>query len=275
MDGTGGRSIQARPADAGGAGGVPEEAAVSRADLAAFLDDLLQPGRHADYCPNGLQVEGAPRIGRVVCGVTASLALVRAAADRGAQALLVHHGWFWRGDDPRVIGVRRERLASLLGAGINLFAYHLPLDLHPEVGNNVQLARGLGWPEGEPAGPDGLMRIATLESPTSSDALGARLRVALGREPLLVGDVTRPVRRLAWCTGAAQDLLQAAIDAGADAFVSGEISERTTHLAREAGVLYVAAGHHATERFGVQALGDRLRTRFGVDVAFVDDPNPV
>jgi len=275
MDGTGGRSIQTRPAGAGLAGGEPGGAAVGRADLAAFLDDLLQPGRHADYCPNGLQVEGVPRIGRVVCGVTASLALVQAASAQGAQALLVHHGWFWRGEDARVVGVRRARLAALLGAGINLFAYHLPLDLHAEVGNNVQLARVLGWPEGETAGPDGLMRIATLASPTSSDALGAGLRAALGREPLLVGDLNRPVRRLAWCTGAAQDLLQAAIDAGADAYVSGEISERTTHLAREAGVLYAAAGHHATERFGIQALGERLRSRFGIDVVFVDDPNPV
>lgn len=255
-----------------------EEAArgsVSRAELAAFLDDLLQPARHADYCPNGLQVEGAARIERLVCGVTASLALVRAAAARGAQALLVHHGWFWRGEDPRVTGARRERLATLLGAGINLFAYHLPLDVHPEVGNNRQLARALGWPAGEAAGPDGLLRLATLDRPIDAAALAASLRTALGREPLLVGDTTRTLRRLAWCTGAAQDLLQPAIDAGADAFVSGEISERTTHLARECGVVYAAAGHHATERFGVQALAARVQERFGIEVVFVDDPNPV
>lgn len=274
MDGTGGRSIEERPSGTGPAGGAPG-AAVARAELAAFLDELLQPGRQADYCPNGLQVEGAPRIARLACGVTASLAFVRAAAARGAQAVLVHHGWFWRGEDPRVVGVRRERLGALLGADLSLFAYHLPLDVHPEVGNNVQLARAMGWPDGEPAGPDGLLRIATLAAPASAAALGSALQATLGREPLLVGDAARPVRRLAWCTGAAQDLLQHAIDAGADAFVSGEISERTTHLAREAGVLYAAAGHHATERFGVQALGARVRERFGIEVEFLDDPNPV
>jgi dinuclear metal center YbgI/SA1388 family protein len=254
------------------AGGGPT---VERAEMAAWLDALLESPRFADYCPNGLQVEGAPRVGRVVCGVTASLALVRAAARCGAQALLVHHGWFWRGEDPRVLGPRRERMATLLAHGISLFAYHLPLDVHPEFGNNVQLARRLGWPDGEATGRDGLLRVADLEAPIDADALRVRLLSGLSREPLLVGDLGRPIRRIAWCTGAAQDLLQQAIDAGADAFVSGEIAERTTHLAREAGVVYAAAGHHATERGGVQALGAALAGRFGIEVAFVDDPNPV
>jgi dinuclear metal center YbgI/SA1388 family protein len=248
---------------------------VAREAVAAFLDGLLQPQRFSDYCPNGLQVEGSERIRTVVCGVTASLALVQAAADAGAQALLVHHGWFWRGEDPRVLGPRRQRLASLLANRINLFAYHLPLDVHPEVGNNSALARIMDWPQGESCGRDGLLRLAPLEIPLESAALAASLRTRLGREPLMVGELTRPIRRLAWCTGAAQDFLQDAIDAGADAFVSGEISERTTHLAREAGVVYVAAGHHATERFGVQALGQRLGEHFGIDVRFSDDPNPV
>ena len=248
---------------------------VGRAELAAYLDDLLEARRFADYCPNGLQVEGAAVVRRVVCGVTASLALVRAAAREGAQALLVHHGWFWRGEDPRVRGPRRERLAELLAHDLNLFAYHLPLDVHPVLGNNVQLARRMGWPEGEAFGRDGLLRLAELPGPTTADALEAALQGRLAHAPLLVGDRDRPIRRIAWCTGAAQDELQAAIDAGADAFVSGEISERTTHLAREAGVLYAAAGHHATERFGVQALGADLAARFGIECVFVDDPNPV
>ncbi|MCA3180042.1 MAG: Nif3-like dinuclear metal center hexameric protein [Burkholderiaceae bacterium] len=256
-------------------GGSGPRGAVGRAELAAWLDGVLEARRFDDYCPNGMQVEGAADVRRVLCGVTASLALVREAARRGAQAVLVHHGWFWRGEDARVVGTKRARLAELLGHGIGLYAYHLPLDVHPEFGNNVQLARRLGWPDGEALGRDGLLRVAELDAPLSADALAARLGATLGREPLLVGDAARPVRRVAWCTGAAQDLLQQAIDAGADAFVSGEISERTTHLAREAGVLYAAAGHHATERYGVQALGAAAAARFGIEVAFFDDPNPV
>jgi dinuclear metal center YbgI/SA1388 family protein len=174
-----------------------------------------------------------------------------------------------------VLGPRRERLATLLAHGINLYAYHLPLDVHPVLGNNVQLALRLGWPVGEAFGRDGLLRIATLPAPIDAAGLASALELGLARAPLLVGDLSRPIRRVAWCTGAAQDFLQQAIDAGADAFVSGEIAERTTHLAREAGVVYAAAGHHATERFGVQALGADLARRFGIEVAFVDDPNPV
>jgi dinuclear metal center YbgI/SA1388 family protein len=254
-------------------------ATLDRDELARFLDGLLDARRFADYCPNGLQVEGARQITRIVCGVTASLALVEAAVREGAQAVLVHHGWFWRGDDPRVIGPRRRRLATLLAHDISLFAYHLPLDVHPEYGNNVQLARQLGWPDGDAFGKDGLLRMAELDAPgaepLSAAGLAASLRATLGREPLLVGELARPIRRIAWCTGGAHDSLQQAIDAGADAYLSGEIAERTTHLAREAGVIYAAAGHHATERYGVQALGQVLRDRFGLEVVFVDDPNPV
>lgn len=271
MSETGGSTRQEEGGDAVAAGG----ATVGRAEMAAWLDALLEAPRFSDYCPNGLQVEGAPRVRRVVCGVTASLALVRAAARAGAQALLVHHGWFWRGEDPRVLGPRRERMATLLAHDISLFAYHLPLDVHPVLGNNVQLARRLGWPDGEPIGRDGLIRIADLETPLDADGLRATLLQGLDRDPMLVGELGRPIRRIAWCTGAAQDMLQQAIDAGADAFVSGEIAERTTHLAREAGVVYAGAGHHATERGGVQALGAELARRFGIEVAFVDDPNPV
>lgn len=259
--------------------GAGEGAGVERAQLLAFLEDILQSQRFADYCPNGLQVEGASTVTRVLCAVTASLAVLQEAARQGAQVVLVHHGWFWRGEDPRVLGPRRARMATALAHDINLIAYHLPLDVHPEVGNNVSLARALGWPEGRAFGRDGLLREAEVVQAghPARDAtwLAECLHRTLARTPLLVGDLARPIRRVAWCTGAAQDALESAIEAGADAFVSGEISERTTHLAREAGVIYAAAGHHATERFGVQALGARLRHSLGLQVSYFEDPNPV
>jgi dinuclear metal center YbgI/SA1388 family protein len=208
-------------------------------------------------------------------GVTASAAFVRAALRAGADTLLVHHGWFWRGDDPRVLGPHRERLALVLGGGLNLFAYHLPLDVHPEVGNNVQLGLRLGWTVDGRFGADGLGCWHRLPAPLAVSDLTARLAQALGREPLVLGPMRRRLRRVAWCTGAAQDMLAQAAAAGADAFISGEVSERTTHLARELGITYLAAGHHATERFGVQALGARLAAEFGVRHRFIDDPNPV
>jgi dinuclear metal center YbgI/SA1388 family protein len=212
---------------------------------------------------------------RIVSGVTASEALLRAAIDAGADAVLVHHGYFWRGEDARVVGTRRRRLGLLLAADVNLFAYHLPLDVHPELGNNAQLARVMGWQTGGRFGDDGIGCWADLPRAGTAASLAAAIARRLGRRPLAVGALDRPVTRVAWCTGAAQDLLEAAIDAGADAFVSGEISERTTHLAREAGVIYLCAGHHATERYGVQALGEHAARHFGLEHRFVDDPNPV
>jgi dinuclear metal center YbgI/SA1388 family protein len=247
---------------------------VHRRELAGFLDALLEASRFRDYCPNGLQVEGRPTIRRIVSGVTASEALIRAAVAARADALLVHHGYFWRGEDPRVVGTRRTRLKRLLDQDLNLFAYHLPLDVHPEFGNNAQLARVLGWRVDGRFGEDGLGCWCDLDRPSGAASLASRLARRLGRRPLAVGATARTVRRVAWCTGAAQDLLEQAIDAGADAFVSGEISERTTHLAREAGVVYLAAGHHATERYGVQALAAHVAGHFGLEHRFVDDPNP-
>ena len=220
-------------------------------------------------------MEGARPIRRLVSGVTASLALIGAAIDDGADALLVHHGWFWRGEDPRVIGTRRARLDAVLRHGLHLFAYHLPLDLHPQLGNNARLAARMGWRIDGRAGDQQQIAWHDLARPVTADAIGRSLARRLGRTPLAVGALERPIRRLAWCTGAAQDLLQQAIDAGADAFVSGEIAERTTHLAREAGVVYFAAGHHATERYGVQALGEHVAERLRLEHRFVDDDNPV
>ena len=252
-----------------------DRAGVPRQRVADYLSQCLSPERFANYCANGLQVEGSPRVAVVASGVTASAAFVRAALRAGADTLLVHHGWFWRGDDPRVLGPHRERLALVLGGRLNLFAYHLPLDVHPEVGNNTQLGLRLGWTVDGRFGQEGLGCWHRLAQPLAVPELGARLTQVLGREPLVLGPSRRRVRRVAWCTGAAQDMLAQAAQAGADAFISGEVSERTTHLARELGIAYFAAGHHATERYGVQALGERLAAAFGLRHRFIDDPNPV
>lgn len=248
---------------------------MKREELADYLDVLLEPARFRDYCPNGLQVEGCPEIRRVVAGVTASQALLDAAVADGADAVLVHHGWFWKGEDGRVTGIRRARLKTLLEHDINLFAYHLPLDAHPELGNNAQLAGRLGW---QPDGRFGEQDIAWLgvpAVPTSAGALAARMAAVLGRQPLLVGDPERPLRRLGWCTGGAQGYFEEAIAKGVDAFVSGEISEPTVHLARESGVAYLACGHHATERYGIAALAAHIAARSGLECRFIDIDNPV
>lgn len=248
---------------------------MDRTQLQRHLDDLLEAARFKDYCPNGLQVEGAPEVRKVVCGVTASQALIEAAIERGAQALLVHHGWFWRGEDGRVTGMKKARMARLLAHDINLFAYHLPLDAHAELGNNAQLGRVLGLTPTGVAGDQGLLWLGETAQPVPASVLAQQVGVALGRDALLVGEGARPVRRIAWCTGGAQGYFEQAIAEGVDLYLSGEISEQTTHLARESGVPYIAAGHHATERYGVRALGAHVAERFGLQVDFVDIDNPV
>jgi dinuclear metal center YbgI/SA1388 family protein len=250
------------------------EVTVQRDELRSYLDRLLDCGKFRDYCPNGLQVEGRPEVRLLVTGVTASQALLDAAVALAADAVLVHHGWFWRGEDGRIVGHRRTRLATLLRHDINLFAYHLPLDAHVQFGNNAQLANVLGWrPDGRCA-EDEACWLATLP-PTTAGEVAERVGELLARAPQLIGDGTRPVRRVAWCTGAAQGYFEQAIAAGADLYLSGEISEPTVHLARESGVAYLAAGHHASERYGVQALGHHLKERFGLDCRFIDVDNPV
>lgn len=248
---------------------------MQREDLRAHLDGLLDAARFRDYCPNGLQVEGKAAIRRVVCGVTASQALIDAAIARRADALLVHHGWFWKNEDGRVTGYRKQRLASLLAHDISLFAYHLPLDAHPTLGNNAQLAKRLGWTiEGNFSEQD-IGFFGVPPAPTFVGGLAAAVERALGRAPLLIGEAARPVKRIAWCTGGAQGYFEEALATGADIFVSGEISEQTVHLARESGVAYLAAGHHATERYGVMALAAHLRESCGMDCEFIDIDNPV
>ena len=248
---------------------------MQRDELLEYLDGALESARFRDYCPNGLQVEGRDDIRTVVTGVTASQALLDAAVAHSADLVLVHHGYFWRGENGRVTGIRRRRLHTLLSHDINLVAYHLPLDAHPEWGNNAQLARACRWlPEGR-FGDQEIGWWGAPAQPQTVGAVAATLQSALGRTPLVVGADDRPVRRIAWCTGGAQGYFEQAIALGVDAFVSGEISEPTVHLARESGVAYFAAGHHATERCGVQALGAHLADRFGLAVRFVDIDNPV
>ncbi|QDQ86195.1 Nif3-like dinuclear metal center hexameric protein [Alcaligenaceae bacterium SJ-26] len=252
-------------------------------DLTAWLDELLQVHLFRDYCPIGLQVEGRPTIRRIVSGVTASEALLRAAIERDADAVLVHHGWFWRNEDARIRGIKRTRLALTLAHDLNLIAYHLPLDAHPVLGNNAQLARVLGFePEYRPGtqapatcGPDNLIWLGHAPNIATLSELQARIAARLGREPLVVGDPGQPVGRIAWCTGGAQGMMQAALDAGATIYITGEASEHNTHLARETGTAFIGAGHHATERYGVEALGQAIAERFGIEVEFLDIDNPV
>ena len=245
-----------------------------REHLCSALDTLLDAAHFRDYCPNGLQVEGKARITRVVSGVTASLALIEAAIDAKADALLVHHGLFWKGDDMRITGPKKKRIELLLQHQINLFAYHLPLDAHATLGNNAQLAKQLGFTITGRFAEQDIGFLGVLKKAVLADALQSSISGALGRKALVVGPLGRTVNKVAWCTGGAQGYFEAAIAAGCDAFLSGEISEQTTHLAREAGVPYIAAGHHATERYGVQAVGAWLHTKFGVAHQFIDDDNP-
>ena len=253
---------------------------VALSELSQYLEQCLQADRFQDYCPNGLQVEGRPLVARLATGVTACQRLLDAAIEWGADALLVHHGYFWRGEAPQVVGMKRRRLATLLASETSLFAYHLPLDAHPQLGNNACLGRLMGFESEaqEPLQPgmaSGLGNIGNLPQAIRAADLVAKLALITGRQPLLVGDPDALVRRIAWCTGAAQDYIDAAVRAGADLFVTGEVSEQTVHTAREEGIHFVAAGHHATERYGVQAVGEHLAVRFSLEHRFIDVDNPV
>ena len=251
--------------------------AIDTGALLAQADSWLQPALFKDYGPNGLQVEGTSQVTHLVSGVTASLALIEQAIAVKADAILVHHGLFWRGQTGVVTGWMRQRLGRLLEHNINLLAYHLPLDAHPLHGNNAQLARQLSLqPLPELNGRFGDQRLGWLG--TSSDktvgALAATVHRCLSREPVVVGNAERPIRTVAWCTGGAQGFFEAAIAAGADAFITGEISEPQAHIARETGVAFLACGHHATERYGAPALGEALAQTFGIQHTFIECDNP-
>ena len=248
-----------------------------RSELVNTLDELLQPARFKDYGPNGLQVEGRAQVQRLVSGVTASRALIEAAIAAGADTVLVHHGLFWRGYDGRVTGWMRQRLGLLLAHDINLLSYHLPLDAHAELGNNAQLGRVLGLVADARFGDQDLGFLGGRAGGGAFDdaaALGRDITQALGRAVTVVDPAPRPVRRIAWCTGGAQGYFESAIQAGADAFITGEISEPQAHYARECGVAFIACGHHASERYGVQAVGAHVAARLGLAHQFIDIDNP-
>lgn len=248
---------------------------VSRGELLATLDQLLKPELYRDYAPNGLQVEGRETIERLICGVTASQALLDAAVAENADAVLVHHGYFWRSEDPCLVGMKGCRIRTLMRADINLFAYHLPLDCHPELGNNAGLGRALGVSQASLLRPDDRnlpVFVGALPRAVPQDVLAEQLEASLGRAVLSEGK--GQVQRLAWCTGGGQGYIDAAADAGVDLFVSGEVSEQTIHIARERGIGFIAAGHHATERFGAQSVGIWLQKQIGLWQRFIDIENP-
>lgn len=248
---------------------------MDRIELELYLNKVLETARFKDYCPNGLQVEGRRKVNKLATGVTASRAFLEAALDWGADAVLVHHGYFWRNEAPQITGRKYERLKLLLANDLNLFAYHLPLDDHPELGNNAQLGAKMGWIGDTRFGENDIGWMATLPMPVSLAHFTAEVEETLGRTPLVFGDQDRELRRVAWCTGAAQGYFDAAIEAGADVYLTGEVSEPNMHAAMESGVAFLAAGHHATERFGVQAVGAHLSESFDIEHLFIDIHNPV
>jgi dinuclear metal center YbgI/SA1388 family protein len=248
---------------------------VSLASLLEFSNEILQPNQFQDYCPNGLQVEGRSEVRKIVSGVTACQALLDQAINAGADMVLVHHGYFWRGDNPCVTGIQRTRIKCLLEANVSLVAYHLPLDAHPELGNNAVLARVLDLVSEGLLSGDGIGSVGRLKQPMAAVEFAAHISARLGREPLHIMAEKDFIETIAWCTGAAQGYIDKAVESGVDAYLSGEISEQTVHVAREEGIHYFAAGHHATERYGVQALGERIATHFGLEHAFIDIDNPV
>ena len=245
-----------------------------RDDMASYLQGLLEVDRFKDYGPNGLQVEGKAEVRKLVSGVTASLALIEAAVAQGADAILVHHGLFWRGQDGRVTGWMKRRLQLLLAHDINLLAYHLPLDAHPELGNNAQLGLRLKLATDGRFGDNDLGFLGAPAQPLSVAALGALVQYRLNRAPTVVEGDGRPIRRVAWCTGGAQGYFEAAIAAGADAYLTGEISEPQAHYARETGVAFLACGHPATERYGAPAVAAHVAQHFGIEHEFIDIDNP-
>ena len=243
-------------------------------ELVDYSNDLLEINGVQDYCPNGLQVEGKSEVKRLVAGVTACQSLIDAAVEKKADVLLVHHGFFWKGESPEVIGIKRRRLKTLLEHNVSLLAYHLPLDQHRVYGNNACLATQLGFVvDGQDT--QSLLWIGQLAAPLSAEALSQHIGRRLLRPPLHIAAPSSTIQTIGWCSGAAQSYIDRAVDLGLDAYLSGEISEQTVHQARESGIHYYAAGHHATERYGVQALGKHLAQYFDLSFEFIDVDNPV
>ena len=250
---------------------------IARDQLVKFLNTELQSDKIRDYCPNGLQVEGKAHISRLVTGVTASQALLDAAVSANADAILVHHGYFWKNESAPITGIKKKRLQTLLCHDINLLAYHLPLDVHPTLGNNAQLGQLLKAQNITAVAnvePYGVLMQGELTQTTLVQQLASDLEQALGKQVLLHAAGSHGVSKLAWCTGGGQGYIEQAAAAGAQLFISGEVSEQTIHLSRELGIHFIAAGHHATERYGVKALGEFIAQQFALDVQFIDIDNP-
>jgi len=247
---------------------------VNNFELEDYLNRYLHITQYQDYTLNGLQIEGRPHVEKIICGVTASLALIEHAITEKTDAILVHHGYFWKGESPAITAIKKRRIKALLQNDINLYGYHLPLDGHTEVGNNALLAKLWRVEQAAPIAACDLVWSGEVDD-LSCDDLSAVLSRSLQRQPLVIKGGKHRIRRLAWCSGAAQDYLEKAVRSGADAFISGEISERTYHEAKEYGIHYFAAGHHATERYGIQALGEHIRENIGIEYQFIDCPNPV
>lgn len=251
---------------------------VKLADLIAYIEQRLEPNQFKDYCPNGLQIEGRSDVSKIITGVTASQALIDRAINESADVLLVHHGFFWKGENSCITGIKKRRIKALLDNEISLLAYHLPLDAHPEIGNNAQLAKLLGI-EGfgalELGNPRSIGNTGELPEAISAEMFADHLENILKRKPLLIKGGDHPIKSIGWCTGGAQGYIEKAIEQGLDAFISGEVSEPTFHSAIENGIHYFAAGHHATERYGAKALGEELALKFGLQHQFIDIDNPV
>jgi len=250
---------------------------MQRREFNQLLNTLLKPETINDFCPNGLQVEGKDEIRTIVTGVTASQALIDAAIENNADAILVHHGYFWKGESQPITGMKKSRVAALLANDINLFAYHLPLDIHPEMGNNAQLAQlldieieaGL-----EPTNNSVAMK-GRLKTPLTGSEFAKKISQVLKREPLTSLVRTDKIETIALCTGGGQGYIDLAAEQGIDAYLTGEASEQTIHSSREQNIDFFAAGHHATERYGIKALGEYLADKHGFDVTFIDIDNPV
>ena len=246
----------------------------TRRQILDWCEHTLQPRLFQDYAPNGLQVEGCDEVAKIITAVTASRAAIDYAAGQGADMLLVHHGMFWKNEPLTITGWKKQRIATLLQHQINLAGYHLPLDAHPELGNNACLAKRMGWQTDYACGEQNLLHIGRPDQVETLSYWAGELMQKLGRAPVVVGDEAMKIKKIAWCTGGAQGFFQTAVDEGVDAFVTGEISEAQYHLANETGVAFISAGHHATERYGVQALGQALAQTFDVAVHFFDEQNP-
>ncbi|MDO4997294.1 MAG: Nif3-like dinuclear metal center hexameric protein [Neisseria sp.] len=246
----------------------------TRTEILQWCDETLQTKTFKDYAPNGLQVEGADGISTIMTSVTASQAAIEAAIKQGAQMLLVHHGMFWKSEPIEIIGWKKRRIAALIKNDINMVGYHLPLDAHETLGNNAQLAQKCGWQTDYRCGEQNLLNIGHLPQTQTLADFVANMEQVLQRKATVVGNLQQNVQKVAWCTGGAQGFFQQAIDEGVDVFVTGEISEAQFHLANETGVAFVSAGHHATEKFGVRALGEALVMQFGVKIYHFDEQNP-